>query len=148
MPVSDAELHEQARLLDEELTRQTALCDSIDTRAGVAIGFAGVLAGLIAVANRDAMLHRAVILALASAFIGLLAGFPRRTQSPDPEIVADLYERLPEAQATAILSRTRLRAVRANTSITESKRLLLTLSVIVLVVAVVFATLGAMAKGG
>jgi len=47
MPVSLVELREQARLLEADLTRQTASSDSVDTRAGVAVGFAGVLVGLL-----------------------------------------------------------------------------------------------------
>jgi hypothetical protein len=145
MPVSITELREQARLLEVELTRQAVLSDSIDTRAGVAIGFAGLLTGLLVQARHpDAALHRAVGVALASAFMGVLAAFPRRARSPDPEIVADLYERLPETDATAILSQARLRAIQTNTTITESKRILLTLAVVILVAAILMSALAVM----
>jgi hypothetical protein len=143
MPVSVTELREQARLLEAELSHQAALSDSLDTRAGVAIGFAGVLAGLLVqVKNPDATLRAAVIVALVSAFIGLLAAFPRRFQTPDPSIVTGWYETLPETDATAFLAGTRLRAIQANTFITESKRLLLAAAVVVLVAAVVMAAVG------
>jgi hypothetical protein len=98
LPVSVTELREQASLLEIELSRQAALSDSIDTRAGVVIGIAAVLTGLLLqAAHPAARLRDAAIVALASAVAGLMAAFPRRMQSPDPEIVADLYERLPEA---------------------------------------------------
>ena len=145
MPVSVTELREQARLLEVELSRQVALSDSVDTRAGIAIGFAGVLTGLLVGAkNPNAMMRHAVIVALVSAFVGLLAAFPRRLQSPDPAVITDLYQHLPESDATQILSGTRLRAVQANNFITESKRLLLALAVVILVVAIVMAALAVM----
>jgi hypothetical protein len=140
--VTVIELREEARLLEAELARQSTLSDSLDTRAGVAIGFAGLLAGLLVqVKNPNSTLRGAAVVALVGAFIALAAAFPRRTQYPDPEIVADLYEQLPEEAATEILSKNRLRAIRTNTSITESKRLLLTLAVMVLVVAIVMSAL-------
>jgi hypothetical protein len=145
MPVSVTELREQARLLEVELTRLTALSDSIDTRAGVVIGIAAVLTGLLLQATHPTpRLRDAAIVALASAIAGVLTAFPRRMQSPDPAIVADLYdlyERLPEADATGILSRERLRDIGVNKSIAESKRLLLTLAVVILVVAIVMSAL-------
>jgi hypothetical protein len=142
MPVSVTELREEARLLEAELTRQAALCDSIDTRAGVAIGIAAVLTGLLLqAAHPNARLRDAAIVALASAVAGVLAAFPWPLQFPDLAIVADLYERLPEADATAILSRERLRDIHANSLLATSKRLLLTLAVMVLVVAIVMSAL-------
>ncbi len=142
MPVSVTETREQARLLEAELTRQATVCDSVDTRAGVAIGFAGVLAGLLVAAKHPgAELHAATGAALVAAFVGLLAAFPRRMQSPDPDIVSDLYENLSEAEATAILVKARLRAIQANNFITESKRLLLTLAVLILVVGIFMSAL-------
>lgn len=141
MSPSVTELREQARLLEVELTRQASLSDSLDTRAGIAIGFAGIVVGLlVGFKHSNETLHYATVVALVAAFVGLLAAFPRRSQSPDPEFVADLYERLPEPEATAILTGARLRAIRNNNSITESKRLLLGGAVAVLVVAIVLST--------
>jgi len=142
MPISVVELREQARLLEAELVRQAVVSDSTDTKAGVVVGFAGLLVGLLVqVKLANAMLHRAVLVAFVAAGLGVLAAFPRRFQSPDPEIVADLFERLPETDATALLNDVRLRNISANRSITESKRALLTITVIVLVASIVMSGL-------
>lgn len=142
MPVSVVELREQVRLLEAELVRQAVVSDSTDTKAGVAVGFAGVLVGLLVqVKVANVMLHRAVVVALVAAGFGVLAAFPRRFQSPDPDVAADLLERLPEMEATTLLNGVRLRNINANRSITESKRVLLTITVVVLVVSIVMSAL-------
>jgi hypothetical protein len=142
MPVSLVELREQARLLEAELIRQAVVSDSTDTKAGVAVGFAGLLVGLLVqVKVANATLHRAVVVALIAAGLGVLAAFPRRFQSPDPNITSDLFERLPEIEATTILNGVRLRNINANRSITESKRVLLTITVVVLVASIVMSGL-------
>jgi hypothetical protein len=141
--VSLTEIREEARLLDKELTRQGISSDSSDARAGIALGFAGVLAGLLVqVKHPSAPLQVAAVLALGAAIIALAAAFPRQLRNLDLEVVADLYERLPEADATSITSNARLRAIGRNYSITESKRLLLSAAVVVLVVAVGFSAIG------
>ena len=142
MPVSVIELREQARLLEAELVRQAVVSDSTDTKAGVAVGFAGLLVGLLVqVKVANAMLHRAVVVALIAAGFGVLAAFPRRFQSPDPDVAADLLGQLPEMEATTLLNAIRLRSIDANRSITESKRLLLTVTVVVLVASIVLSGL-------
>jgi hypothetical protein len=142
MPLSVVELREQARLLEEELVRQAIVSDSTDTKAGVAVGFAGLLVGLLVqVKVANAMLDRAVLVAFVAAGFGVLAAFPRRFQSPDPDIVADLFERLPETEATALLNAVRLRNINVNRSITESKRVLLTIAVVTLVGSIVMSGL-------
>jgi hypothetical protein len=142
MPVSVVELREQARLLEAELIRQATASDSSDTRAGVAVGFAGVLTGLLVqVKQTNVVLHWAVGTALASAVVALAASFPRRLRLPDSAIVADLYESLPEAQATELLSRARVRAIGQNYAIVESKRGILTLAITILSAAVVLSAL-------
>ena len=142
MPVSVVELREQARLLEAEIIRQSIVSDSTDTKAGVALGFAGLLVGLLVqVKVVNTMLHWAVLVAFVAAGFGVLAAFPRRFQSPDPDVVADLFERLPERDATALLNSVRLRNIGINRSITESKRVLLTITVMVLVASIVLAGL-------
>jgi hypothetical protein len=142
MPVSVVELREQARLLEAELVRQAVVSDSTDTKAGVAVGFAGLLVGLLVqVKAVNAMLDRAVLVAFIAAGFGVLSAFPRRFQSPDPDIVADLFERLPETNATTLLNNVRLRNINANRSINESKRIFLVIALIVLVVSIVMSGL-------
>ena len=142
MPVSLVELREQARLLEAELVRQAVVSDSTDTKAGVAVGFAGLLVGLLVqVKVANVTLHRAVVVALVAAGFGVLAAFPRGFQSPDPDITAALFERLPEIEATTLLNGVRLRNINANHSITESKRILLTITVVVLVASIVMSGL-------
>jgi len=142
MPVSLVELREQSRLLEADLTRQAASSESLDTRAGVAVGFAGVLVGLLLqVKKPDATLDWAVGVALAAAVTDLTVVFPWRLQVPDSEIVADLYERLPETQATSIVSHMRGSAIGRNYSIIDWKRNLLSLCVVILFVAIVLAAI-------
>lgn len=143
MAVSLAEIREEARLLDTELARLAMSSDSSDARAGIALGFAGVLAGLLVqIKHPSALLHVAAVLALAAAITALAAAFPRQLRNLDMEVVADLYERFPEADATSITSKARLKAIGRNYPITESKRLLLSAAVVVLVVAVGFSAIG------
>lgn len=138
MPLSVVELREQARLLETELVRQATVSDSTDTKAGVALGFAGLIVGLLVqVKVANPMLHRAVVVALVAAGFGVLAAFPRRFQSPDPDVAADLFDRLSEMQATVLLNSVRLRNISANRSITESKRGLLTITMVALVASIV-----------
>jgi hypothetical protein len=142
MPVSVTELREQARLLEVELTRQATSSDSIDTKAGVAVGFAGVLVGLLVqVKQPHVALHVAVGIALTAAVFALGAAFPRRLRLPDPTLVADLYERLPEAEATSIVSQARARAIEQNYFIIESKRVLLALATAILLTAIAFSAI-------
>jgi hypothetical protein len=140
MPVSVVELREQARLLEADLTSQVASSDSVGTRAGVAVGFAGVLVGLLVqVKKPDIALHGAVGVGLGAAAVGLVVVFPWRIRVPDSEIVADLYERLPETQATSILSHLRSRAIGRNYFIIDAKRNVLSLSLFILAVAIALA---------
>jgi hypothetical protein len=142
MPVSVVELREQARLLEAELAQQIASSDSVDTRAGVAAGFAGVLVGLLVqVKKPDTALDWAVGVALGAAIAALTVVFPWRLRTPDSEIVSDLYERLPEAQATSIVSNLRSSAIGRNYFIIDSKRNLLSLSLVILVLAIVLAAI-------
>jgi hypothetical protein len=142
MPVSVVELREQARLLETELVRQATVSDSTDTKAGVALGFAGLIVGLLVqVKVANPMLHRAVVVALVAAGFGVLAAFPRRFESPDPDVAADLFDRLSEVQATVLLNSVRLRNISANRSITESKRILLTITTVALVASIVMSGL-------
>jgi hypothetical protein len=143
LPVSITELREKGRLLEAELARIAAVSDSLDTRAGVAIGFAGVLAGLLVQAKSPgAMLRAAAIVALAAAVVGVGAAWPYRLEAPDPQAVARAYDSLAEYDATAIVTQATLRAITFNTGITELKRLLLTLTVVGLVAAIVLAAIG------
>ena len=142
MPASVIELREQARLMEVELTRQATSSDSIDTRAGVAVGFSGVLVGLLVqVKQPHAPLYAAVGIALAAAVVALAAAFPRRLRLPDPALVTDLYERLPETEATSIVSQTRARAIEQNYFIIESKRVLLSLATVILLTSIVFSAI-------
>ena len=148
MAPSIVELREQAKLLEAELARQVASGDASETRAGVVVGFAGLLVGLmIQVKHPNTALHVAVGAALVAAIAALAATIPRRFRLPDPEAMADLYEQLPEAQATSILVRARIRAIGRNYSITESKRILLSLSVTLLVVAIVLSAASILKAG-
>jgi hypothetical protein len=145
LPISVTELREQAKLLDLELTRQATISDSIDTRAGITIGFAGVLTGLLVqVKHQNTLLHSAVAVALLSAFVGLLAAFPRRMTSPDAEIMASYYDQLAEDVATGFVCQARLRAIQDNIRITDMKRILLAAAMLVLVVAIVMSALAVM----
>ncbi len=143
--MSVTELREQAQILESELTRLSTLSDSLDTRAGIAIGFAAAIAGLLVqVKNPDRYLKAAVIVALASAVLGVVAAFPRRTVAPDAELMASYYDQLPEHVATKFVCKARSQAVRSNTIKTDLKRGLLALCVVVLVVAVLLAVLAVM----
>jgi ABC-type enterochelin transport system permease subunit len=98
-------LREQVRILENELARLAALSDSLDTRAGIAIGFAGAVAGLLVqVRHPNQYMKAAIVAAMASATIGVLAAFPRRMKAPDAEVIASYYGRLPEQDATSFTS--------------------------------------------
>jgi hypothetical protein len=143
MAISVTELREKARLLEGEFGRVTAISDSLDTRAGVAIGFAGVLAGLLVqVRSPGTTLRAAAFIALIYAVAGVATAAPRRLAAPDPLIIADLYNKLPEQDATEIASRATLRAIDPNTGIAQRKRLLLIVTVVGLVAAVFLAAIG------
>jgi hypothetical protein len=142
MAVSITELRERGRLLEAELARLVALSDSLDTRAGVAVGFAGVVTGLLVqLKHVNNLLLGGVSAAFLAALLGLASAFPRRLETPDPRVIARYYEVLPEEQATGFACDTMLLAIETNTGITDLKRLLLTLTVIALVVAIVLSAL-------
>jgi hypothetical protein len=142
MAVSITEVRERARLLEAELARLVALSDSLDTRAGVAVGFAGVLTGLLVqVRHVNNLLLGGVSAAFLAALIGLGSAFPRRLETPDPRVIARYYELLPEEQATGFACDARLTAIETNADITDLKRLLLALTVIALVVAIILSAL-------
>jgi hypothetical protein len=139
---SITELREQARLLEAELARLVALSDSLDTRAGIAIGFGGVLTGLLVqVKHVSDMLHAAITVAFVATIIGALAAFPSRLKSPDVKVITSFYDRLPEHQAVTFVCGARLTAIEYNTDITNIKRWLLTLAVVVLMAAIVLSAL-------
>lgn len=138
MPVSVNELREQARLLEAELSRQETSIDSSETKGGVLAGLAGVLVGLLVqVKHPNVALRTAEAFALVAALAALAAVFPRRLQMPDAQAVRDFYERLPETEATSMLSNLRLVAIGRNYSIVDSKRALVSAGVVILVVAAV-----------
>ena len=142
MPISVIELREQARLLEVELNTQAALSDSIDTRAGVAIGFAGLLAGLLVQVKHPGVdLHVAVCFALIAAVVALLSAFPRRLRSLDAVVVTDIYERMPEIPATETISRARLVAINRNYTIIDLKRVLLSIAVSTLVLTIILSAI-------
>lgn len=125
--------------MEVELTHQASSSDSIDTKAGVAIGFAGVLVGLLVqVKQTNVALHVAVGAALVAAVVALAAAFPRRLRLLDPALVTDVYRYLPETQATSIISQARVRAIGQNYFIIESKRILLSFATVILLVAIAF----------
>ena len=142
MTASVTELREQARLLEVELTRQAAAADSTDTRAGVAVGFAGVLIGLLLQAKHPGTtFHVGVGLALGAAVVGLAATFPRRLRFPDPMVVSDLFTLLAEEEAIEALSRVRIRAIEQNCGMIELKRILLSIAVLMLVAGLVLSAI-------
>jgi hypothetical protein len=142
MAVSITEVRERARLLEAELARLVALSDSLDTRAGVAVGFAGILTGLLVqVKHVNNLLLAGVSAAFLAALIGLGSAFPRRLETPDPKVIARYYEVLSEEQATGFVCDARLTAIEASTDITDLKRILLALAMVTLVVAIILSAL-------
>jgi hypothetical protein len=142
MPVSITEIRERGRLLEAELARLVALSDSLDTRAGVAVGFAGIVTGLLVqLKHVDNLLLSALAAAFLAALLGLGAAFPRRLAAPDPHMIDSFYVMLPEDVATGFACDARLRAIATNVVITDLKRFLLAAAVATLVVATVLSAL-------
>jgi hypothetical protein len=142
MAVSIIEVRERARLLEAELARLVTLSDSLDTRAGVAVGFAGILTGLLVqVKHVNNLLLAGVSAALLAALIGLASAFPRRLETPDPRAIARYYEVRSEEEATGLVSDLSLTSIETITDITDLKRILLSVTVVVLVVAIILSAL-------
>jgi uncharacterized membrane protein len=142
-------------LLDQvasERATVSARADSLDTRAGVVLGFAGVLVGLGATASMaistngffQAGLGVAVVAALAAAF----AFVPRNSPVLDMRPARDRYLTADESVTQLILLDTQIETIKTAAELVKQKGSRLQVSVVCLAIAAILVVVGTLTSGG
>jgi cytochrome c biogenesis protein CcdA len=143
-------------LLDQvasERATVSARADSLDTRAGVVLGFAGVLVGLGATASSMAIftngyfqagLGVAVVAALSAAF----AFVPRNSPVLDMRPARDRYLTADESVTELILLDTQIEVIKTAAELVKQKGRRLQVSVVCLAIAAILVVVGTLTSGG
>jgi hypothetical protein len=142
-------------LLDQvasERATVSARADGLDTKAGVVLGFAGVLVGLGATASTtistngvfQAGLGVAVVAALSAAF----AFVPRKSPVLQMRPARDKYLTADESVTQLILLDTQLETIKITAELVKQKGNRLEVSVICLAIAAVLVVVGTLTSGG
>jgi hypothetical protein len=130
----------------------SARAESLDTKAGVVLGFAGVLVGLGANAQPtisangvfQAGLGTAVVAAASAAF----AFAPRKLPVLDMRPVRDKYLTKDESAAQLRLLDTQIAMIKMTADVVKQKGRRLRVAVICLAIAAVLVVLGTLTSGG
>ncbi len=94
-------IQERMRFAEGLLVEQFRTSDQLDGKAGVLLGFAGLLAAIVGQLDE---LNVGVVIGVAAAifaaFFALMAAFPRSLYEPDHVLVDDQYKRLTDGEWT------------------------------------------------
>jgi hypothetical protein len=111
------------RFAEDELAKQFRISDQLDGKAGALLGFAVLLAAIAGqLQDPNAAVAAGVAVAVLAAFFALIAAIPRKLDSPDPKIFADLYVRQSSRVVAQALTATRHDNIEKNTELLERKR--------------------------
>jgi hypothetical protein len=141
-----------AQRVSRELAALNGHAESLDTKAGVVLGFAGVLVGLGATAQNAVS---ATVLFQLGLGVAVLAGicaaaafFPRRYPVIEVRPLRDGYLAQPEPTTRLVLLDTEITMVRRAAALVRLKGRLMKVSILALVVAVALMVAGTLVGGG
>jgi hypothetical protein len=140
------------QLVETERTAMSAHAESLDTKASVVLGFAGVLVGLAAGAHstlsENALFQAGMGLTVAAAVLATWAFVPRSFPVLELRPLRERYLIAPEAQTRLRLLDTQIEMTRQAADLVKRKGRRVQLSVTCLAGAVALIVIGTLTAGG
>jgi hypothetical protein len=141
-----------SELVDAERSAMSAHAESLDTKAGVILGFAGVLVGLGATAQpslvKSVVFQIGLGLAVVAAVLAAWAFVPRRFPVLELRHLRDKYLVVPEAETRLRLLDTQIEMTRQASDLVKRKGYRIELSAGCLAGAAALIVIGTLTTGG
>lgn len=141
-----------AERVSGELAGLTGHADSLDTKAGVALGFAGVLVALGASAQaalvRTAWFRWGLVGAVFSGLCAAISFFPSRYPVLSGRVLRDRYLQQPQERTRLVLLDTEIAMITKAVKLLKFKGVLMKLAIGALVLAAALMVTGTLVAGG
>jgi len=142
-------------IAEQVATERTVLNDhaeSLDTKAGVVLGFSGVLVGLGATAQalveNTGLFEVGLAFAVAAGILAVLAFLPRKYPVVEALLLRQKYLTVPEAETKLLLLDTQIEMVKEASGLVKLKGRLLRLALVALATAAALVVAGTLVVTG